>query len=71
MNLVLDCSFIMSHILPHETNNSIEICNEIANNTYCIYVPSIFYLECHNVLSKALYKDKKISIDGYNAYMHI
>ncbi len=60
MNLVTDCSFIMSSILPDENQKCVEdIYNDISNNTYKVYVPLVFYLEYNNVLLSAL-KRKRI-----------
>lgn len=71
MNLVTDCSFIMSSILPDENQAYVEdIYNDIANNTYKVYVPSIFYLECNNVLLSAL-KRKRITQKSYEEYIEL
>jgi len=43
--LVMDCSFLMSSILPDETNN-----RHSNTDDYSIHVPAIFFLECTNVL---------------------
>ena len=69
MNLVVDCSFIMSSVLPDETQFNIEkIYNQIAAGTYTVYVPAIFYLECNNVLISSL-KRKRINEEEYNNYL--
>jgi len=71
MNLVVDCSFIMSSILPDENQAKIEnIYKQIDGGIYKVYVPSIFYLECHNVLLCAL-KRKRINKNNYNDYLEI
>jgi len=71
MNLVVDCSFIMSSILPDEQQKNIEdIYNNIADNTYKVFVPAIFYLECNNVLISSL-KRKRIAKDDYEEYLNL
>jgi len=71
MNLVTDCSFIMSSILPDENQTKIEdIYKQIGEGIYKVYVPSIFYLECNNVLLCSLRK-KRINKDNYNDYSEI
>ena len=64
MNLVIDCSFIMSTILPEEQNKHLEL------SCYRIYVPSIFFLECNNVLISAV-KRKRINESQCNDYINI
>ncbi|CAO5682526.1 MAG: hypothetical protein HEEMFOPI_01719 [Holosporales bacterium] len=44
---VVDCSFFMSFIMPDEKNNLINL------SGYKVFVPSIFFLECMNVLKSA------------------
>ncbi|ABV78584.1 type II toxin-antitoxin system VapC family toxin [Rickettsia bellii] len=69
MNLVVDCSFIMSSILPDESaqkNN--KIYDQITENIYTLYVPSIFYLECNNVFINSL-KRKRINKNDYDDYI--
>ena len=71
MNLVTDCSFIMSSILPDENQSGVEdIYNDIANNTYKVYVPSVFYLECNNVLLSSL-KRNRITQKNYDDYLDL
>lgn len=71
MNLVVDCSFIMSSILPDESiqkNN--KIYDQIITNIYTVYVPAIFYLECNNVLMNSL-KRQRISKKDYDDYIKL
>ena len=59
MNLVVDCSFIMSSVLPDENQEKIEeIYYQISQNIYKVYVPAIFYLECSNVLLSSLRRNR-------------
>ena len=68
MRLVIDCSFIMATVLPDEKQNKVNILfSQIANRVY--YVPSIFFLECSNVLLYSL-KRKRIGIDDYEEYLN-
>ncbi|NDE19308.1 MAG: toxin of toxin-antitoxin system [Alphaproteobacteria bacterium] len=40
MNLVIDCSFIMTSILPDELQLKVdEVYNQISNNVFNVYVP--------------------------------
>jgi predicted nucleic acid-binding protein len=64
MNLVVDCSFIMSGILPDEADKNIQY------YLYEIYVPSIFFLECNNVLLSALKRDR-IQESSYFEYTNL
>jgi predicted nucleic acid-binding protein len=53
MNIcVVDCSFFLSFIMPDEKNYDIDL------SSYAVYVPSIFFLECMNVLKTALKKQR-------------
>ncbi|WP_341789852.1 type II toxin-antitoxin system VapC family toxin [Rickettsia endosymbiont of Polydrusus tereticollis] len=71
MNLVVDCSFIMSSILPDELLiKSKNIYDKIIENTYTVYVPAIFYLECNNVLINSL-KRRRIDKNGYDDYIKL
>ncbi|CAK6509990.1 type II toxin-antitoxin system VapC family toxin [Rickettsia helvetica] len=71
MNLVVDCSFIMSSILPDEsTQKNNKIYNQIVENIYTAYVPVIFYLECSNTLNIAL-KRNRINKNDYNDYIRL
>lgn len=71
MNLVVDCSFIMSSILPDENQTKIEaIYKQIDQGLYEVYAPSIFYLECHNVLLCSL-KRERITTENYSEYLKI
>ena len=71
MNIVVDCSFIMSSILPDENEDKIEnIFYGIAKNQYKVYVPSIFYLECTNVLLSSL-NSKRIAQDSFEEYTEL
>ncbi|NRB11143.1 MAG: type II toxin-antitoxin system VapC family toxin [Rickettsiaceae bacterium] len=71
MNLVVDCSFIMSSLLPDEKEQKIaEIYYQIAENKYKVYVPAIFYLECTNVLLSSL-KRKRINKETYEEYINL
>lgn len=59
--IVVDCSFVLSTILPDEEGDLFEI-------AACeIYVPSIFYLECLNVLMMAK-KRRRITEREYTEY---
>ena len=49
---VVDCSYFISFIMPDERNNDIDLAS------YSVYVPSIFFLECMNVLKTALKKQR-------------
>ena len=49
---VVDCSYFLSFIMPDEKNNAIDIA------AYSVYVPSIFFLECINVLKTTLKKQR-------------
>lgn len=64
MNLVIDCSFIMSSILPDEDSPSFKY------SSHKIHAPSIFYLECGNVLASSLFK-KSITETQYQEYFTI
>lgn len=71
MNLVVDCSFIMSSILPDEsTQQNSKIYEQITENIYMLYAPSIFYLECNNVFINSL-KRKRINKNDYNDYIKL
>ena len=71
MNLVVDCSFIMSSLLPDEKEQKIEeIYHQVAENKYKVYVPAIFYLECTNVLLSSL-KRKRINKKTYEEYINL
>lgn len=49
---VVDCSYFLSFIMPDEKNKEIDLA------AYSVYVPSIFFLECMNVLKTALKKQR-------------
>jgi len=49
---VVDCSYFLSFIMPDEKNNNIDL------SSYSVYIPSIFFLECMNVLKTALKKER-------------
>ena len=49
---VVDCSYFLSFIMPDEKNNDIDLA------AYSVFVPSIFFLECMNVLKTALKKQR-------------
>ncbi|MBN8523215.1 MAG: type II toxin-antitoxin system VapC family toxin [Rickettsiales bacterium] len=71
MNLVIDCSFIMTSILPDELQLKVdEVYNQISNNVFNVYVPSVFYLECNNVLLSSL-KKQRINNSDYEEYLQI
>ncbi|KJV81746.1 PIN domain protein [Rickettsia hoogstraalii str. RCCE3] len=71
MNLVVDCSFIMSSILPDEsTEKDSKIYDQIMENIYILHVPSIFYLECNNVFINSL-KRKRINKNDYDDYIRL
>ena len=71
MNLVVDCSFIMSSILPDENQEKIEeIYHHISQNIYKVYVPAIFYLECGNVLVSSLRRNR-ITEEQYLDYVNL
>lgn len=59
MNIcVIDCSFFLSSLLPDEPKSDFVFAD------YSIHVPSIFFLECLNVLATALRK-KRITNSQY------
>lgn len=71
MNLVVDCSFFMSSILPDETQNKVEdIFYRISQREFIVYVPSIFYLECSNVLVSSLSRDH-ITQESFEEYSNL
>lgn len=71
MNLVIDCSFIMTSILPGELQLKVdEVYNQIADNVFNVYVPAVFYLECNNVLISSL-KKQRINNSDYEEYLQI
>ena len=71
MNLVVDCSFFMSSILPDETEEKIEdVFYRISQREFTVYVPSIFYLECTNVLVSSLNR-KRITQDSFEEYTNL
>ncbi len=71
MNLVIDCSFIVTSILPDELQLKVdEIYNQIADNVFNVYVPAVFYLECNNVLISSL-KKQRINNSDYEEYLQI
>ena len=71
MNLVIDCSFIISSILPDELQLKVDkVYNEISNKLYNVYVPAIFYLECNNVLLSSL-KNQRIMKNDYEKYIQL
>ena len=71
MNLVIDCSFIMTSILPDELQLKVdEVYNQISNNVFNVYVPAVFYLECNNVLISSL-KKQRINNSDYEEYLQI
>ena len=49
---VVDCSYFLSFIMPDEKNSEIDLAS------YSVYVPSIFFLECINVLKTTLKKQR-------------
>lgn len=55
---VVDCSFFMGFIMPDEKNSFVDL------SEYKVFVPSIFFLECMNVLKSAFSK-KRITADEY------
>ena len=62
--LIIDCSFFLGGLLPDE-EGSFDVLAE-----QDVYVPSIFYLECINVLKTSL-KRNRLSVESYNEYIHI
>lgn len=71
MNLVIDCSFIMSSILPDEKQGEIDkVFKGIFNGEYKVVVPAVFYLECNNVLISSL-KKQRINLNDYKDYLQI
>lgn len=71
MNLVIDCSFAMSQILPDELESvRPDDYYEKFDNIQKIFVPSIFYLECNNVLLSSL-KRNRILLKDYNEYINL
>jgi predicted nucleic acid-binding protein len=49
---VVDCSFFISCLLPDESNKDFDF------SAFSVYVPSVFFLECLNVLETALKKQR-------------
>lgn len=49
---VIDCSYFLSFIMPDEKNNDIDLA------AYAVFVPSIFFLECMNVLKTSIKKQR-------------
>lgn len=71
MNLVVDCSFFMSSILPDEIQNKVEeIFYRISQREFIVYVPSIFYLECSNVLVSSLSRNR-INQENFEEYSNL
>lgn len=71
MNLVVDCSFFMSSILPDETQNKVEeIFYRISQREFIVYVPSIFYLKCSNVLVSSLSRNR-ITKESFEEYSNL
>ena len=71
MNIVVDSSFIMSSILSDEQRLELEkIYNMITDNSYKVFAPSIFYLECENVLISSI-KRNRIPKTAYENYMRL
>lgn len=71
MNLIVDCSFIMSSFLPDENNENIDnIYHQIIQNKYKVYASAIFFLECSNVLAIAL-RRKRITDEQFNEYVNL
>jgi len=71
MNLVVDCSFFMSSILPDEIQNKVEeIFYRISQREFIVYVPSIFYLECSNVLVSSLSRNR-INQESFEEYSNL
>lgn len=62
--LIIDCSFIISILFLDETAESIDL------SIYRLYVPSIFYLECVNVINVSL-KRKRITELEHQQYLSI
>ena len=60
MNIcVVDCSFFISSILQDEKNEMFDL------SAYSVYIPSIFFLECMNVLKTAV-KRQRITQSQYD-----
>lgn len=57
-NCVIDCSFFIAALLPDEKNHDFDF------SAFSVHVPSIFFLECLNVLTTAL-KKQRITKDQY------
>jgi predicted nucleic acid-binding protein len=55
---VVDCSYFLSFIMPDEKNSEVDLAS------YSVYVPSIFFLECMNVLRTAV-KKQRVTQDQY------
>lgn len=49
---VIDCSFFIAALLPDEKNYNFDF------SAFSVHVPSIFFLECLNVLTTALKKQR-------------
>ena len=71
MNLVIDCSFIMSSIVPDEKQEEIDkVFKGIFNGEYKVVVPAVFYMQCNNVLISSL-KKLRINLNVYKDYLQI
>jgi len=55
---VLDCSFFISSLMPDENAGAFNL------EAQDVFVPSIFFLECSNVLLTAL-KKERLDVTGY------
>jgi predicted nucleic acid-binding protein len=61
----------MSSILPDETQNKVEdIFYRISQREFIVYVPSIFYLECSNVLVSSLSRNR-ITQKSFEEYSNL
>ncbi len=59
---VVDCSFFISSFLPDEENKDLDFFE------YSVHVPSIFLLECLNVLGVSL-KKRRLTKEQYSEYV--
>ncbi len=71
MNLVVDCSFILSSFLPDERQLQVDsVYKQMSSGLYNVFVPALFYLECNNVLISLLNK-QRINTSDREEYLQI
>ncbi|MBM3610355.1 MAG: type II toxin-antitoxin system VapC family toxin [Alphaproteobacteria bacterium] len=62
--VVVDCSFFLATFLPDEPKENFDF------NAFFVYVPSLFFLECLNVLTVVL-KRQRISREEYEKCLEL